>query len=339
MADAETDPGTAPQPEIASNDWASALLQVKSELEAKGADPAPSSTETPSAEATQEVGESKVEESKDALQPLEKWSDDVKERFTKLDREFQKYLLDRESEVEGYLTKKTQEISSTSKRYEKLEPVLKPYFEIAERQGAEIAPHIANAMQLYMQVQRDPLSVVRNYVAANKLTPEQLGLVAADPNEDPAIGSLRSELAQAKQELANLRQGQNQVVDSQLAEKIQAFKDAKDDSGSAKHPHFDKVRHLMAPLVEQGKSLDEAYEATIWTIPEVRQAAEKAALEKAEKEAKKEADKARMEKVRNAKKAETLPSSDAEKGKTRKGLQEVGGWFGALKEVANQSTQ
>jgi len=95
----------------------------------------------------------------------------------------------------------------------------------------------------------------------------------------------------------------------------------------------------MAPLVEQGKSLEEAYEATVWTIPEHRQAAEKAALEKAEKEAKKEADKARMEKVRKAKTAETLPSSDTDKGTTRKGLQEVGGWYGALKEVANQSTR
>jgi hypothetical protein len=93
----------------------------------------------------------------------------------------------------------------------------------------------------------------------------------------------------------------------------------------------------MAPLVEQGKSLAEAYDATVWTVPEHRQASMKAELEKAEKDAKKEADKARMEKVRKAKTAETLPASDADKGAGRKNLKEVGGWLGALKESMNQS--
>jgi hypothetical protein len=62
----------------------------------------------------------------------------------------------------------------------------------------------------------------------------------------------------------------------------------------------------------------------------------KAEVEKAEKEAKKEADKARMEKVRKAKTAETLPSSDTDKSAGRKSLKEVGGWVGALAETAKQ---
>lgn len=335
MADDETSPGTTPEPEV-NQSWESALLdQFKASTEEpKGVS---EETETPSVSAkADEGGESKVEESKDALQPLEKWSDEFKTKFSKLDRDSQQFLLDRHRDMEGDTTRKTQEIAETRKRYERLDEVLKPYDEIAKRQGADLAPHVAQALQLYMQVQRDPLSVVRNYVAANKLTPEQLGLVGADPNEDPAIGSLRAQLEQTQRELANLRQGQVQQSDSQLTEKIQAFKDAKDESGNPKHPHFDKLRLLMAPLVEQGKSLDEAYEATVWTIPEVRQAAEKAALEKAEKEAKKEADKARMEKVRKAKTAETLPASDADKGTGRKTLKEVGGWMGALTETAKQ---
>lgn len=337
MADDETSTGTAPEPEV-SQTWEAALLD---QFKASTSDePAATETETPSvADKTAEVGESVVEESKDALQPLERWSDEFKTTFSTLDRRAQQFLLDRHSELEGDYTKKTQEIGDTRRRYEKLDEVLKPYDEIAKRQGADLAPHIAQALQLYMQVQRDPLSVVKNYVQANRLTPQQLGLVGADPNEDPAIGSLRSQLEQTQRELANLRQGQVQQADAQTTEKVLAFQNAKDQSGAPKYPHFDKLRVLMAPLVEQGKSLEEAYDATVWTIPEVRQAAEKAALEKAEKEAKKEADKARMEKVRKAKTAETLPASDADKGTGRKSLKEVGGWIGALTETAKQLGQ
>lgn len=342
MADTEADRGTpeVTEPEVTQN-WESALLEQFNAAKDDDQVPAATETETPSAQATkvaEKVGESRVEESKDALQPLEKWSDAFKEKFTTLDRSAQQFLLDRHSEMEGDHTRKTQEIADTRRRYEKLDEVLKPYDEIAKRQGADLAPHIAQALQLYMNVQRDPLSVVRNYVTANKLTPEQLGFVGTDPNEDPAIGALRSQLTQTQQELANLRQGQVTQSDSKLTEQIQAFKDAKDESGAPQHPHFEKVRALMAPLVEQGKSLAEAYEATVWTVPEHRQAAVKADLEKAEKEAKKEADKQRMEKVRKAKTAETLPSSDTDKGAGRKPLNEVGGWLGALKESMNQSS-
>ncbi len=335
----EPEADRADTPESPVDTWETALLN---EFKTASSDAPVSETETesPSAQPTsvEKQGESKVVESakSDALQPLEKWTDDVKTRFTTLDKESQKFLLDRHSELEGDYTKKTQEIGDTRRRYERLDEVLKPYDEIAKRQGADIAPHLAQAMQLYMNVQRDPLAVVRNYVTANKLTPEQLGLVGPDPNEDPSIGALRSQLDQTRQELALLRQGQVQQTDGQLTGQIQAFKDAKDEAGIAKYPHFEKVRHLMAPLVEQGKSLAEAYEATAWTLPEHRQAAMKAEVEKAEKEAKKEADKARMEKVRKAKTAETLPASDAEKGTSRKNLKEVGGWLGALSETAKQ---
>jgi hypothetical protein len=338
MADTETDRGDAQEPEVVET-WESAL---KKTFEASTADDTSTEeTGTPPAAETakavpEKVGESQVAESQDALQPLEKWTDDVKTKFSTLDKGLQQFLLDRHKELEGDYTTKTQEVADSRRKYEKLDEVLKPYDEIAKRQGADLAPHIAQALQLYMNVQRDPLAVVRNYVVANKLTPEQLGLVGADPNEDPSIGALRSTLEQTRAELALLRQGQIQQSDAQLTDQIQAFRNAKDESGAAKYPHFEKVRVLMAPLVEQGKSLAQAYEDTVWTLPEHRQVALKADLEKAEKDAKKEADKARMEKVRKAKTAETLPASDAEKGTSRKNLKEVGGWLGALSETAKQ---
>jgi chromosome segregation ATPase len=209
--------------------------------------------------------------------------------------------------------------------------VLKPYFEVAKTQGVEIAPHVAEAMQHYMAYRRDPASTLKQLIQAAQLSPEQL--FGQEDNADPAIRALRTELGQTRTELASLKQGQTQATESQLAQQVQAFKDAKNDTGETLHPHFDRVRTLMAPLVAGGKSMEDAYNDVVWTVPEHRQAVEKAERAKAEKEAKAKAEKARLEKVKNAKRAETLPSSDADRGVAPK---KVANWADALRETANQ---
>jgi colicin import membrane protein len=240
--------------------------------------------------------------------------------------------LDREKDVESHLTKRTQELSETQRRYERLDDVLKPYFEVAKTQGVEIAPHVAQAMQHYMAYQRDPASTLKALIQAAQLSPEQL-VAQDDANQDPALRAQRTEQGQNRTELASLKQGQTQATESQFAQQVQAFKDAKNETGEALHPHFDRVRTLMAPLVAGGKSMEDAYNDVVWTVPEHRQAVEKAERAKAEKEAKAKAEKARLEKVKNAKRAETLPSSDADRGVAPK---KVANWADALRETANQ---
>ena len=325
-----------------SVDWAQALTdtlsksqEVKTETveapETKAAkEPDPSDVHSTEAEKP-ETEASEVQESKDALEPPEKWPDEVKTYFNSLDTVGQKFLLEREKDVEGHLTKRTQELSETQKRYQKLDDVLKPFDEVAKQSGVDIAPHVAQAMQYYMAFQRDPAGTVKALIQANKLTPEVLGLV--DDGTDPVIRGLRNELDQTRRDLASLKQGTVQATESQYASQITAFKDAKDESGAPKHPHFDSVRALMAPLVDSGKSLDEAYAEVVWALPAYRETQLKASKEQNEKEAKVKADKARMEKVRNAKKAETLAPSDADKGS---GATKFKNWESSLQETLNK---
>ena len=323
-----------------SVDWAQALTETLSKSQetktetvevpetkaAKEPDPsADTSTET-------EPEASEVQESKDALEPPEKWSDEVKTYFKSLDAVGQKFLLDREKDVEGHLTKRTQELSETQKRYQKLDDVLKPFDEVAKQSGVDIAPHVAQAMQYYMAFQRDPAGTVKALIQANKLTPEVLGLV--DDGTDPTIRELRNQLDLTRREVASLKQGTVTATESQYASQIAAFKDAKDESGAPKHPHFDSVRALMAPLVDSGKSLDEAYAEVVWALPAYRETQLKASKEQSEKEAKVKADKARTEKVRNAKRAETLAPSDTDKGSKVKPMN--GSWESALHETLNK---
>ena len=326
-----------------SVDWAQALsdtLSKSQEAPAKEAakEPDPSdvhstdhSEDKPSETEASEVQESKATKPIDALEPPEKWSDEFKVRFRSLGKDEQKFLLDREKDVESHLTKRTQELSETQKRYQKLDDVLKPFDEVAKQSGVDIAPHVAQAMQYYMAFQRDPAGTVKALIQANKLTPEVLGLV--DDGTDPTIRELRNQLDLTRREVASLKQGTVQATESQYASQIATFKDAKDEAGVLKHPHFDSVRALMAPLVDSGKSLEEAYAEVVWALPAYRETQLKASKEQNEKESKVKADKARMEKVRNAKKAETLAPSDADKGS---GATKFKNWESSLQETLNK---
>jgi len=334
MSESQQESGTVAEP----LSWEAALTETLKESTA-ASEPDPS-TETPVAEPTPDPqsevaksAEAVVEESKDALQPLEKWPDEVKSLFSSLDAKAQQFLLDRERDVESHLTKRSQELSETQKRYQRLDDVLKPYDEVARRQGVDITPHIAQALQHYMAYQRDPASTLKQLIQASQLSPEQL--FGQEDNADPAIRALRTDLGQTKAELAQLKQGQSQQSESQLTQQIQAFKDAKNEKGEPQNPHFERVRHLMAPLVAEGRSMQEAYNEVVWAVPEHREAVAKAEREKSEKEAKAKAERERVAKVKNAKRAETLPSSDADKGTAPK---KARNWEEALRETRNRLT-
>src|SRR5688572_22187202 len=289
-----------------SVDWAQALSDTLSKSQeapakieaAKEPDPSDVHSTDHSEDKPSETEASEVRESaakSDALEPPERWSDEFKSRFRSLGKDEQKFLLDREKDVESHLTKRTQELSETQKRYQKLDDVLKPYEEVARRSGVDLAPHVAQAIQHYMAYQRDPASTLKALIQASKLTPEALGLV--DDGTDPNIRALRDQLDETRRELASLKQGTVQATESQYASQISAFKDAKDDSGALKHPHFDRVREVMAPLAAKlegtmppAEVLAKAYEQAVWALPEYRETQIKEAQEKAEKEAKKKAE-------------------------------------------------
>ncbi len=315
--------------------WEQALTETLSKSQETETVASPETSEEPStpveAKEPTETEASEVQESKDALEPPEKWPEEVKTYFKSLDEVGQKYLLDREKDVESHLTKRTQELSETQKRYQKLDDVLKPFETVARQSGVDIAPHVAQAMQYYMAFQRDPVSTLKTLIQANKLTPEALGLV--DDGTDPTIRELRSQLENTQREIASLKQGTVQQTESQYATQIAQFKDAKSESGELKHPHFERVRTLMAPLVDSGKSLEEAYAEVVWALPEYRETQLRASREQSEKETKKQAEKARLDKLKKAKSAETLAPSDASKSNGKSAHKT---WESSLQETLNK---
>ena len=285
----------------------------------------------PEEEGTAPTGDEQVAETEqessieDALEPLEKWSESVQDQFRTLDPALQQFLLDREHDVESHLTKETQSLSEIRKRYERLDEVFKPYDEYASRNGIDMTPHIAQAMQYYMSFQQSPLETVRALIQNAGLEQDQV--FEDDSLVDPSIRALRQELRETKQQLQQI-QSQPQPDQTEAEQTLKAFEEAKDEQGNLKYPHFEQLREMMAPLVNQGQTLEDAYKQALWTLPEHRQSQ----LEAERKKAQEATEAKRAKKVSEAKKAaDTLPSSDVDTGS---GLPKFNGkWEDALKQT------
>lgn len=321
MSDSDQESGTVEeQVELTLED---ALLKNWS---AAGEDSPKEDESADSGDVSPDVQEPESEQASDdelePLEPLERWSDTYKEAFKGLDRQAQEFILERHKELEGDYTKKTQELAEQRKEIERISKVLEPYTEVLSKQGVEIEPHLAQALQYYFAYTQDPAGTLRALAQNANLTQEQLFEAESD---DPSIRALKRDLDQTRAELAKLR-AQPKEDYSAGQRQIDEFASAKDESGNPKHPYFEQVRSLMAPLVDQGKSLEEAYNDVVWSIPDYR----KSQMDAERKQKEKAAKAAQAQKVAKAKKAsEVLPASDVVKGDNKGSFKN---WEGALKE-------
>ena len=274
-----------------------------------------------------EIAAGPDQESEDALDPPEKWTDVQKDSFRNLSRDAQQILLDRHRDVESYLTKETQSLSDTRKRYEKLDEVLKPYNDALRPRGIDLEPHLANALQYYFAYQQNPVDTLKSLMESAGVTQDQF---FEDQDVDPSIRALRTELQEAKREIANLKSAPQERESSSAQKMLDDFKSATKEDGSPKYPHFEQLKSLMAPLVNDGKSLEDAYGQVLWTLPEYQQEQLKAI----EKKAADELEAKRKEKTQKAKKAsDVMPSSDVSKAT---GLKPASNWTEALEATLSQ---
>ncbi len=111
------------------------------------------------------------------------------------------------------------------------------------------------------------------------------GLVAQQPYVDPVISQELSGLKQANAQLMQMFQGQYQQQYQQAAQtiagSIKAFKEAKDEGGDPKYPHYDRLENSMTAILRAGgvpkqdgsrsMELHDLYEAAMWQDPQLRE--------------------------------------------------------------------
>lgn len=231
------------------------------------------------------------------IQAPEHWSDEAKAVFQELPRKAQDVWLKREREYDQGIQQKAEQLKP-------IEEAFAPIDDLLKARGADRATAIRAWAAAQQMLDSDPVNglqtLIRNYgpdVEA-KLR-EALGQTPDDDDEsfsDPQITRMKQQLEKQKRETDSVSQQYQQLQQQQAQQQVIDFRDAKDEAGKPLHPYFEQAMPHMQALLNSGQSdsLQDAYEKSIWLLPEYREQFTKEQQEAA----------AKAEKQRRAKAAE-----------------------------------
>lgn len=149
---------------------------------------------------------------------------------------------------------------------------------VYQQQGFDIPKAIGSVVQLDYD-----LRTLSPEQAINKLVntvSSEYGLDIFDFDEKQFVQGLQADLHRVSNELTQLKAAQAQDAEQRARSEIDAF------LGNPEHKHANRVIDQMIPLLNQGKSLKDAYSEAVYLNPEVRKeivAAEAAALAERQK--------------------------------------------------------
>lgn len=211
------------------------------------------------------------------------WSAEDSAVFNKLPRDAQAVLARRESERDADYQRKSQEIAEIGRRYEALDRVLEPRRQALRQQGVDEARLIDMYFAIDEGMSRDPVNTLRAIAKRFDVDLTSLNPASGSPDEDledPALAGLNKSLSSLQDQLAEMKAERDREITeaqaqqrAQLQAEVNAFRDAVDETGALKHPHYDTVRAQMGVVFRSGaaKTLEEAYAQAVWAHPELRQ--------------------------------------------------------------------
>ena len=288
----------------------------------------------PDAETTGEqvVAEQEVKSTpeKEPLTPPEHWPADERDRFQALPRETQEWLLSRNKSFETDVNRRLQELSAQKKQVEEFNTLFDPYKQQLELQGRSPTQVVQQLLAAQRYLESSPAEAIKWLAQSYNL--DLAGLAPqAQEYTDPQVAALQREIQQLKQQQLQQQTTVQQTEQQNIQKVVAEFKEARRPDGQPKYPHFDTLRSLMAPLVSQGKSLEEAYNEVKYTMPEERQRIADEAAKVARADALKKAEDDRKAKVEKAKSTSTIirskgsgtEASTASKGSVRADLEDA----------------
>lgn len=200
------------------------------------------------------------------VSPPDRWSAEDKAAFSLLPREAQELVLKREKDVEGHLTKKSQEIAEQRKAYEGLDGILAPRRQAWAMSGVSQELALSRLFELSDFASTDPRGFIKWFAS-------QQGIDFGESTASEDIGDVDPLLARTNEKVENLSRTITQWQQAQEAQQT-AYLQSQLDAFRAdpKHPHYDDVRHDMAALISGGraKGLEDAYEMACYANPAIR---------------------------------------------------------------------
>lgn len=236
-------------------------------------------------EAQKTTSDSQAQEGTEApvIAPIS-WSAEEKQVFAKLPRELQEKVVERERQRDGFVQRKSQELSATLRDYSDAVPVIDAEHQRLISRGLNLSKgQMLNALiqgQQYMD--QNPEAAIRQLAESYGVNLSQLSESA--PVVDPRTNQLAAQVAQYQSHFAQLQAQQQQQYEQYLVGTVESFKTAKNDKGQPLYPYANDpaFENLMAeeaqilrrrdPNMQPADILKASYENTIWKVPELRDA-------------------------------------------------------------------
>ena len=183
------------------------------------------------------------------------YKQEYKDSFNQLPTEWQKYLATREKEVEQGLSKARNQYSWVDKVYNDRREAL-------AAQGYNSAQDYINDLVLISD------ALAKDPTATLEALRSNYGVEASGQENN----ALQRQLMALQQTVNQQQSYLNAQRQESIMNALNAFMNAKDESGNAKHIYFYDVRDEMVQLLKSGlaKDYEDAYNQAVWRVESVR---------------------------------------------------------------------
>ena len=245
--------------------------EEKDDSEAESAED--ESIEDESGESEEEDGDGIVEDAEqddgtggDKLEAPEHWAADDREVFIKQTKESQEWLLKRHREMEGAMTRKSQEFAAAKRQSDAVDDALSPYRQEFAAAGLDSAGAVRQLAHWH-----DSLKTGGKAAILQLASMYDIDLAEEDEYVDPHLASIKQELSSLKQMTAQQQQAAQREQQNQLERVIDGFVTETDETGTLKHPHFNVLHEDIIKMFNAGmaKDLPDAYNKALALRPDL----------------------------------------------------------------------
>lgn len=240
----------------------------------------------------------------DKLEAPEHWAASDRETFNAQTEEAKEWLLSRHRDMEGNMTRKSQELASAKRQSDAVDDALSPYRQEFAAAGLDNAGAVRQLAHWH-----DSLKTGGKAAILQLASMYDIDLSEEDEYIDPNLASIKQELSALKNQTAQQQQAAQRDQQTQLERVIDGFVTETDETGKLKHPHFSVLQEDIIKMFNAGmaKDLPDAYTKALTFRPDLTTV--KPAVNTVTKED-------QLIKVKKAKKAATgIKSSGATKRK------------------------
>lgn len=279
-------PAEAPAPEEAASD---------------DAKPTTDSAEAPP-EADKPAG---TEGDKPEVAPSD-WSDAERQAYGRLPKQAQTQVMRLYKSFQAGYTRKSQELSDKAKQADALSRAAEPYRRDLETAGIDAVGAFQRLSQIHAFAKAQPVEYAKWFMQQAGIKPEQLGFATqstgTEPEgyQDPSLAKLEERLSAFERTQQDQQRAAEARVHQSIQAEIMAFRDAKNEAGEPKHPHYERLKGRIASILrgDPKATLAGAYEEALWGDTELRsqriEAERTAALAEERRKAQEAADKAKL---------------------------------------------